>query len=119
MPQKAAITVAKSDSWTGETVDESVYIVKAASDIVTGDGTVRAKAGETVATIETDEAGRATSGELYLGTYTVYEAKAKDGYALGRDREDGRARIYGTGCRDIRPRGGRDRCAHDAIHQEG
>lgn len=82
MPQKGTISVVKHDSATGEPVSDSVYIVKAASDIVTGDGTVRAKAGETVATIETDEEGRATSGELYLGTYTVYEAKAKDGYAL-------------------------------------
>lgn len=82
MPQKGTISVVKHDSATGEPVSDSVYVVKAASDIVTGDGTVRAKAGETVATIETDEEGRATSGELYLGTYTVYEAKAKDGYAL-------------------------------------
>ncbi len=87
MPQKGAISVVKHDSATGEPVSDSVYIVKAASDIVTGDGTVRAKAGETVATIETDEAGRATSGELYLGTYTVYEAKAKDGYALDVDEK--------------------------------
>lgn len=82
VPQKGTISVVKHDSTTGEPVSDSVYIVKAASDIVTGDGTVRVKAGETVATIETDEAGRATTGELYLGTYTVYEAKAKDGYAL-------------------------------------
>ena len=82
MPQKATITVAKSDSWTGEAVGESVYIVKAAETIQTPDGTVRAHEGEIVATLTTGEDGKATTPELYLGTYTVYEAKAKDGYAL-------------------------------------
>ncbi|MEQ3363696.1 VaFE repeat-containing surface-anchored protein [Raoultibacter massiliensis] len=82
MPQKGTISVVKHDSATGEPVSDSVYVVKAASDIITGDGTVRAHAGDIVATLETDGEGRATSGELYLGTYTVYEAKAKDGYAL-------------------------------------
>lgn len=82
MPQKATITVAKSDSWTGEAVDESVYIVKAAETIQTPDGTIRAHEGEIVATLRTGEDGEATTPELYLGTYTAYEAKAKDGYAL-------------------------------------
>ena len=66
MPQKGTISVVKHDSATGEPVSDSVYVVKASSDIVTGDGTVRAHAGDIVATLETDEAGRATSGELYL-----------------------------------------------------
>ncbi len=82
MPQKATITVAKSDGWTGEPVEESVYIVKAAEAIITPDGTVRATEGEIVATLTTGADGKATSPELYLGTYTVYEAKATDGYAL-------------------------------------
>lgn len=82
MPQKATITVAKSDGWTGEPVEESVYIVKAAEAIITLDGTVRATEGEIVATLTTGADGKATSPELYLGTYTVYEAKATDGYAL-------------------------------------
>lgn len=82
MPQKATVTVVKSDGWTGEPVDESVYIVKAAETIQTPEGTVRATQGEIVATLTTGEDGKATTPELYLGTYTVYEAKAKDGYAL-------------------------------------
>ena len=82
MPQKAAITVAKTDADTGEPVDESVYIVKAAETITTPDGTIRAHEGEIVATLTTGEDGKATTPELYLGTYTVYEAKAKDGFAL-------------------------------------
>ena len=82
MPQKATITVAKSDSWTGGAVDESVYIVKAAETIQTPEGTVRAHEGEIVAALTTSGDGKATTPELYLGTYTVCEAKAKDGYAL-------------------------------------
>lgn len=82
MPQKATITVAKTDSWTGEAVNESVYIVKAAETIQTPDGTIRAHEGVIVATLTTGKDGKATTPELYLGTYTVYEAKAKDGYAL-------------------------------------
>ena len=41
MPQKATITVAKTDSITGDAVNESVYIVKAAETIATPDGTIR------------------------------------------------------------------------------
>ena len=63
-------------------MDESVYIVKAAETIQTPDGTIRANEGEIVATLTTGEDGKVTTPELYLGTYTVYEAKAKDGYAL-------------------------------------
>ncbi|WP_172135570.1 VaFE repeat-containing surface-anchored protein [Adlercreutzia sp. ZJ473] len=82
MPQKGIINVTKTDSDNGEPVDDSVYVVKAATDIVTPDGTIRAKAGDIVATLETGKDGTASTGELYLGAYTVYEAKAKDGYAL-------------------------------------
>lgn len=82
MPQKATITVAKADSWTGDPVEGSTYIVVAAETIQTPDGTIRAHEGEIVATLVTDEEGRAATSELYLGTYTVYEAKATDGFAL-------------------------------------
>ena len=82
MPQKATITVAKTDSTTGDAVNESVYIVKAAETIATPDGTIRAHEGEIVATLTTGDDGKATTPEFYLGTYTVYEAKAKDGFAL-------------------------------------
>lgn len=82
MPQKGTISVHKADSSTGEDVDDSTYIIKAAADIVTPDGTVRAKANEIVATLVTDATGTTISPELYLGSYIVYEAKAKEGFAL-------------------------------------
>ena len=97
MPQKATITVAKTDALTGDPVDESVYIVKAAETIQTPDGTIRAHEGEIVATLTTGEDGKATTPELYLGTYTVYEAKAKDGYALDIAEKTVSARIRGAG----------------------
>lgn len=87
MPQKGVIKVAKHDSTTGEAVPDSTYIVKAATDIVTPEGTVRADAGDIVATLVTDGNGEASTPELYLGSYTVYEAKAMDGYALNVDEE--------------------------------
>ena len=82
MPQKATITVEKADSWTGDAVAGSTYLVVAAETIQTPEGTIRAHEGEVVTTLVTDEEGKATSPELYLGTYKVYEAKATDGYAL-------------------------------------
>lgn len=87
MPQKGAIKVAKHDSTTDEAVPDSTYIVKAAAEIVTPEGTVRANAGDIVATLVTDGDGEASTGELYLGSYTVYEAKAADGFALNVDEE--------------------------------
>ena len=85
MPQKGIIKIVKHDATTDEPVDGSTYIVKAAADIVTPEGTVRASADDIVATLVTDENGEAETEPLYLGTYTVYEAKAKDGFALNVD----------------------------------
>lgn len=87
MPQKGVIKVVKHDSTTEEPVSDSTYIVVAASDISTPEGTVRANAGDIVATLTTDENGEASTGELYLGSYTVYEAKAKDGFSLNVNEE--------------------------------
>ena len=56
--------------------------MKAEGDVSTPDGTLRYADGQIVATLATDAEGHTTSEPLYLGTYTVYEAKAKDGYAL-------------------------------------
>ena len=106
MPQKGKIQIEK----TGEefvSVNESgeenkmyapVYDVKgkagaeyeiiAEEDIITGDGTVRAKAGEVVDTITTDENGIAISKELYLGKYKVVEKKAPNGLVLNTEEHE-------------------------------
>lgn len=94
-PQKGKISVQKS----GEifvSVDENngkytpvfketglagaVFEITAAEDIVTADGTIRAKKGDVVATLTTDENGYAESDLLYLGKYEVKETNAPYGY---------------------------------------
>lgn len=58
----------------------AVFEITAAEDIVTTDGTIRAKKGDVVATLTTDENGYAESDLLYLGKYEVKETKAPYGY---------------------------------------
>ncbi|MDD6729964.1 MAG: SpaA isopeptide-forming pilin-related protein [Eggerthellaceae bacterium] len=81
-PAKGAIEVRKQDASTGEALAGAAFEVRAAADIVTPDGTVRAKAGDRVAQMTTDRDGIARTGELYLGTYTVREVAAPSGWAL-------------------------------------
>ena len=58
------------------------FDIVAAADIVTPDGTMRAKKGEVVSHLITVENGIATSGELFLGNYLVVETKAPAGFVL-------------------------------------
>lgn len=66
----------------------TVFQIYAAEDIVTGDGTVRAYQGELVDEITTDENGKATSKELYLGKYTVVEKTASDTFYNPNEQYD-------------------------------
>ena len=86
-PQKGVIEVSKADAESGLPVAVAGigFRVTAASDIVTPDGTVRARAGETVAELVTGDDGKAETGELYLGAYEVVETHAPDGYVLNSD----------------------------------
>lgn len=56
----------------------AVFQVIASEDIITADGTVRAKAGDVVAELITDENGYAETDLLYLGKYEVKEIKAPE-----------------------------------------
>lgn len=60
----------------------AVYEIRAAEDIITPDGTLRASKGEVVDTVTTDETGLAKSKELYLGKYEVQEITAPYGMVL-------------------------------------
>ena len=60
----------------------AVFQVIASEDIITADGTIRAKAGDIVAELITDENGYAETDLLYLGKYEVKEITAPDGYVL-------------------------------------
>jgi uncharacterized surface anchored protein len=81
-PAKGRIEIVKSDSSSGGAVAEATYTIRAAGDITTLDGTIRAKAGEVVDTVTTDGSGIAYSKALYLGSYIVSEAISPEGYAL-------------------------------------
>lgn len=82
------LQIEKLDAETGDSLSGVEFDVIAKEDIVTGDGTIRATAGDVVDTMTTDLAGKAESKELYLGSYTVKEKKTRPGYVLdetGRD----------------------------------
>jgi len=55
---------------------------------VTGDGTVRATAGELVDTLTTDDDGKAESKDLFLGNYRVVEKQQPQGYILNPESQD-------------------------------
>ena len=65
----------------------AVFQVIASEDIITADGTVRAKAGDVVAELITDENGYAETDLLYLGKYEVKEITAPDGYVLNGESQ--------------------------------
>lgn len=63
----------------------AVYEIYADEDIITLDGTVRAKKGDLVATVKTDKNSVGTSGLLYLGKYKIVEKKAPYGMVINSE----------------------------------
>ena len=101
-PQKGKISISKrGDIFKSVTAAEDKYTpvfeesglsgaefeVRAAEDIYTADGTLRASSGEVVADLITDTNGYAVTEELYLGKYTVSEKKAPVGYVLNSEEK--------------------------------
>lgn len=99
-PQKGRISVIKTGEVFSSVQEENgVYTpiyseqglkcaeieVYAAEDIYTSDGTLRIKCGELAETLVTDEAGKAVSGELYLGQYLLKEKTAPEGFVLSAE----------------------------------
>ena len=68
--------------WEERYLAGAVFEVTAAEDIVTADGTVRLKAGETVAELTTGSDGAAVSEGLFPGRYMIREISAPQGYHL-------------------------------------
>ncbi len=64
--------------------EKASYVITAAEDVVTPDGTVRYKKGDVVDTITTNSKGTAESRELYLGKYEVTEIKAPFGKVIDK-----------------------------------
>ena len=84
-----SITVEKRDKETGKLIilSDATFQIHAKDDIVTGDGVVHYKAGELVDTVTTVQ-GIIASKHLYLGTYTITEITAPDGYILDSTPHD-------------------------------
>lgn len=61
------------------------FEIYASEDIETADGTVRAKKGELVDTVITDEKGRAQSKPLYIGSYEVRETEGQNGFVIDEE----------------------------------
>ena len=82
-PQMGTITITKVDRETGKPIvgADAVFELRAAEDIITADGTVRYTKGQLVDTLTTKN-GVVTSGLLYLGSYTITEITAPEGYLL-------------------------------------
>ena len=82
-PAKGKIRVTKTDKETDKPIPSGAeFTVTAAEDITTPDGTVRAEKGTVVATLTTDDKGKAETDKLYLGKYVIKETKAPEGYLL-------------------------------------
>ena len=67
-------------------LEGAVYEITADEDVITPDGTLRYHKGDVVDTVTTDEDGTAKSKELYLGKYTVVEAKAPTGMVINKEK---------------------------------
>ena len=100
MAQKGTITVTKSGEmfstvagdkglyqpiFSVGNLEGAVYEIRAAEDIYTLDGTLRASKGEVVDTVTTGKDGTAKSKELYLGKYEVKEVTAPFGMVLNEE----------------------------------
>ena len=79
---KGKIRVKKTDAETGSGLSGAEFTVTAAEDITTPDGTIRTEKGTVVATLTTDDKGKAETDKLYLGKYVIKETKAPEGYLL-------------------------------------
>lgn len=91
VPQKGIITINKiaeykyKDDWADireQAMGGIDFDIIALADIITADGTVRAKEGEIVDTVRTDFKGNVSSKELYLGPYNIVEKDAPEEYRI-------------------------------------
>ena len=79
-PAMGMLLLEKTDRDSGASLRGAVYEIYAAEDIVTPDGTNRAKKGDIVDIFTTDEKGVGRSEKLFLGRYEALEREAPEGY---------------------------------------
>ncbi|MBQ7066878.1 MAG: DUF11 domain-containing protein [Lachnospiraceae bacterium] len=79
---KGIINIEKTDAESGELLADAAFEIVAAEEIKAADGTLLVKQGDVVDTLITDENGKASSGELFLGKYEVREVTAPAEYFL-------------------------------------
>ena len=84
-PSRNIIRVQQTDTETGLPVPGGSFDVITVNNVITADGTLRYRAGETVATITCDENGYGESPEIYLGEYRVVQSAIPDYYAALTD----------------------------------
>ncbi|MBO0468571.1 Cys-Gln thioester bond-forming surface protein [Enterococcus plantarum] len=65
-----------------EPLQDVSYDIQATEDIKTADGTLRAKNGDTVASLTTDEEGLFITDPLFLGKYQAVEQSASNGFVV-------------------------------------
>ncbi len=88
---KTPIGIEKEESKYGDlfkfifedtTLGGVTFDIEAAADIVTNDGTIRAKKGDIVTTMTTNEKGEFMTPPLYLGKYQAVEKSAPNGAVI-------------------------------------
>ena len=82
MPAMGVISIEKVCALTQIPLEDAIFAVFAALDIITPDGTIRARAGEVVALLVTDENGHAKTAPLFLGEYEVVEVGTPPGFLI-------------------------------------
>jgi len=83
-PAMGRVRIVKSDSVTATAVADTVFELRAKDDIVTGEGSVRLRAGELADVLRTDAEGIAESIALYLGDYELREVETSPWYLLNQ-----------------------------------
>lgn len=80
-PSQNIIRVQMTDVETGANIPGGSFDIVAADNIVTLDGTLRYRFGQTVSQIVCDETGYGESEEIYLGNYILRQSEIPEYYA--------------------------------------
>lgn len=88
LPSQNSIRVQVTDIETGANIAGGSFEILAADNIITQDGTVRYRTGQSVGVIECNEAGFGKSDELFLGSYFLRQLDIPEYYASYREDID-------------------------------